>query len=59
MFHIEVRFRQPAERFRKPVAQIVPLVRVSEATVETYLTLLKNQKKITEDTQDIGLYVTY
>jgi hypothetical protein len=28
MFHVEVRFRQPAVRFRKPVAQIVPLARV-------------------------------
>jgi hypothetical protein len=58
-FHVEVRFRQPAVRFRKPVAQIVPLARVLETAVETYLNSFKKSKKITEDTQDIGLYFTY
>jgi hypothetical protein len=59
MFHVEVRFRKPAVRFRKPVAQIVPLARVSETAVETYLNSFKKSEKVTEDTQDIGLYVTY
>jgi hypothetical protein len=59
MFHLEVRFRRPAVRFRKPVARIVPLARVSETIVETYLNSFKKSKKVAEDTQDIGLYVTY
>jgi hypothetical protein len=58
MFHVEVRFRQPAVRFSKSVAQIVPLVKVSETAVETYLKSFKKSKKITENTQDIDLYVT-
>jgi hypothetical protein len=57
MFHVDVRFTQSAMRFRKPVTEIVPLARVSETAVETYLNSFKN-KKNTEDTQD-GLYVTY
>jgi hypothetical protein len=59
MFHVEVGFRQPAVRFRKPVAQIVPLARASETAVETYLNSFKKSQKITEDTEDICLYVTY
>jgi hypothetical protein len=58
MFHAEARFRQPAVRFRKPVAQIVPVARVSETAVETYLNSFKKTQKIIEDTQYIGLYVT-
>jgi hypothetical protein len=56
MFNVEVRFRQPAVRFRKPVAQIEPLARVSETAVEAHLNSFKKSEKITEDTQDVGIY---
>jgi hypothetical protein len=59
MFHVEVRFRQPAVRFRKPVAQIVPLARVLGTALETHLNSFKKFPIIAEDTQDIGLYVTF
>jgi hypothetical protein len=39
MFHVEV-------RFRKPVAQIIPLARVWEIAIEAYLNSLKKYKKL-------------
>jgi hypothetical protein len=52
MFHVKV-------RFRKPITQIEPLAGVQETAIETQLNSFKESKEITEDTQDIGLYVTY
>jgi hypothetical protein len=52
MFHVEV-------RFRKPVAQIAPLARVSETTIETYLNSFKNLPPKLMKIQKISVYMLH